>query len=101
MLSADPGHSACAACASPHRYIKREVLTMNVEFSAGELAFQDEVRTFLREGYPPDIREKQEKSIALSREDIVRWQKILYARGWAAVNWPVEYGGTGWSPIQK
>jgi alkylation response protein AidB-like acyl-CoA dehydrogenase len=74
---------------------------MNVEFSADELAFQAEVRMFLREEYPADIREKQEKSITLSKEDIVRWQKILHARGWAAVNWPVEYGGTGWSPVRK
>jgi hypothetical protein len=50
---------------------------------------------------PADIREKQEKSIALSRDDMVRWQKILYRQGWAAVNWPVEYGGTGWSAVQK
>ena len=31
----------------------------------------------------------------------IRWQKILHAKGWAGVNWPVEYGGTGWTPVQK
>jgi alkylation response protein AidB-like acyl-CoA dehydrogenase len=31
----------------------------------------------------------------------VRWQKILFEQGWIAPNWPVEYGGTGWSPVQK
>ena len=31
----------------------------------------------------------------------MRWQKILHARGWAGVNWPPEYGGTGWTPVQK
>jgi alkylation response protein AidB-like acyl-CoA dehydrogenase len=31
----------------------------------------------------------------------VRWQKVLHARGWAGVNWPPEYGGTGWTPVQK
>ena len=74
---------------------------MNVNFSEDELAFRDEVRAFLREKYPADLREKQERGIALEKDDIVRWQKILYSRGWAAVNWPVEYGGTGWSPVQK
>ncbi len=74
---------------------------MNIDFSEDELAFRDEVRRFLREKFPEDLRAKQEAGIALSKEDIVRWQKILHERGWAAVNWPVEYGGTGWSAVQK
>lgn len=74
---------------------------MNVNFSDGELAFRDEVRAFVRDKYPADLREKQESGIALGKDDVVRWQKILYCQGWAAVNWPVEYGGTGWTPIQK
>jgi len=74
---------------------------MNVNFSKDELAFRDEIRAFLSEKYPADLREKQERGIALEKDDIVRWQKILYGQGWAAVNWPVEYGGTGWSPVQK
>lgn len=74
---------------------------MNVNLSHEELAFRDEVRAFFREKYPADIRTKQDRGIALDKEEIVRWQKILYEQGWAAVNWPVEYGGTGWSAIQK
>jgi hypothetical protein len=74
---------------------------MNVNFSEDELAFRDEVRAFFREKYPADLREKQHSGIALGKDDIVRWQKILYGQGWAAVNWPVEFGGTGWSPVQK
>ena len=74
---------------------------MNVNFSEDELAFRDEARAFLRDKYPADLREKQESGIVLGKDDIVRWQKILYQQGWAAVNWPIEYGGTGWSPIQK
>ena len=37
----------------------------------------------------------------LEPEDQVRFQKILYEKGWFAPNWPVEYGGTGWSLVQK
>jgi hypothetical protein len=74
---------------------------MNVNYSEDELAFRDQVRGFLQENYPADLREKQNTGIAPGKEDIVRWQKILYERGWAAVNWPVEYGGTGWSPMEK
>ena len=74
---------------------------MNVNLTEEELDFQQEVRTFLEEKYPDDIREKQDKRIPLDREDLIRWQKILFEQGWAAINWPVEYGGTGWTPVQK
>ena len=74
---------------------------MNVTFSDQEIAFRDEVRAFFRDKYPADIRDKQDRGIPLDKEDYVRFQKCLYEQGWAGVNWPVEYGGTGWTPVQK
>lgn len=74
---------------------------MNVTLSADELAFRDEVRAFFRDGIPEDIRRKQEQGVILEREDHIRFQKLLAKKGWAGVNWPVEYGGTGWTPVQK
>ncbi len=74
---------------------------MNIEFTAEELQFQDEVRRFLNEKLPADIREKTLTGRHMTKADHVRWQKVLYAQGWAGVNWPVEYGGTGWTPTQK
>jgi alkylation response protein AidB-like acyl-CoA dehydrogenase len=76
-------------------------LPMNVSFSVDELAFRDEVRAFLKDKYPPELQSKQDNGYHWTREDQIRWQKILYEQGWAAINWPVEYGGTGWSMIQK
>ena len=74
---------------------------MHVTFSPEELAFQEEIRTFFRDDFPNDIREKQDKGIDLAPEEQVRWQQLLHKKGWAGVNWPVEYGGTGWTPVQK
>jgi len=74
---------------------------MNVNLTEEEIAFRDEVRTFFAEKYPADIRDKQDKGIRLSRDDTIRWQKILCEQGWFAVNWPEEHGGTGWTSIQK
>ena len=74
---------------------------MNVSFSDEERAFRDEVRRFFREDYPSDIIDKNDRGIHLTRDDMVRSQKALHAQGWAGVNWPVEYGGTGWTAIQK
>ena len=74
---------------------------MHARFTDEEIAFRDEVRAFFREQLPDDIRQKQLENVPLEREDLIRFQKILYEKGWAAPNWPVEYGGTGWNVTQK
>lgn len=74
---------------------------MHVSFTTEENDFQKEVNSFFNKKYPADIKEKQNKSVPLEKEDFIRWQKTLYEQGWAAPNWPVEYGGTGWTPVQK
>ncbi|MDH3747928.1 MAG: acyl-CoA dehydrogenase family protein [Gammaproteobacteria bacterium] len=74
---------------------------MDVTFSKDEIAFRDEVRDFFQTEYPADLLDKQNRGISLSKDDYVRSMKALHKRGWAGVNWPVEYGGTGWSPVQK
>lgn len=74
---------------------------MNIEFTKDELAFRAEVRAALESHYPADIRHKQDNAIELDKEDHVRWQKVLHKLGWAAPNYPVEFGGTGWSAVQK
>ena len=74
---------------------------MNVEFTAEELTFQDEVRAFMQNDFPAEYRTKIDANVRLSKEEIVDWQKILYRKGWAAPSWPEEYGGTGWSQIQN
>ena len=74
---------------------------MNLNFSAEELAFRGEVRAFFLKSYPQDVIQKVEHWAELGKADYVRAQKALFARGWAATNWPVEYGGTGWTPTQR
>ncbi|PHS73437.1 MAG: pimeloyl-CoA dehydrogenase large subunit [Cycloclasticus sp.] len=74
---------------------------MDLNYSPEEQAFKLEVREFLRTNYPKDIKEKVAKGVALKKSDYVTWQKILYKKGWVAPSWPEQYGGTGWSPVQK
>lgn len=74
---------------------------MDLEFSKEELAFREEVRAFVTTKLPADIRDKVDNGQPLAKNDFVRWQKILFEKGWIAPNWPVEYGGTGWTPTQK
>ena len=74
---------------------------MNLSFSKEDQEFQQEVRSFIEQNYPSEIKEKQDQGIPLSKEDTVKWHKILNDKGWLAVNWPEELGGTGWTITQK
>jgi alkylation response protein AidB-like acyl-CoA dehydrogenase len=74
---------------------------MNLNFTAEEKNFQQEVQQFLQQKLPKDIATKTKKALHLSKDEYIQWQKILYKQGWAATNWPVEHGGTGWTPTQK
>ncbi|WP_193165314.1 acyl-CoA dehydrogenase family protein [Microbulbifer hainanensis] len=74
---------------------------MNIDLTEEELSFREEVRAFLKEKLPADLSRKTLNGLHMEKEDYVRWQKILHEQGWAAVNWPVEHGGTGWTPTQK
>jgi alkylation response protein AidB-like acyl-CoA dehydrogenase len=74
---------------------------MNVTFTDEELAFRDEVRAFFRDEMPDGIAEKQKFGVPLERDDFINFQKALFRKGWAGYNWPVEYGGTGWTTVQK
>jgi len=74
---------------------------MDLSFSAADLAFRDEVRAFIAENYPADIKARFDAGVEPLKEDFVRWQKILHAKGWVAPAWPKEYGGTGWTSTQR
>jgi len=74
---------------------------MDLRFTPEELAFREEVRTFIRENMPADTRDRMKLGHPPHKDDTVRWQRILNAKGWAALSWPKEWGGPGWSAIQK
>ena len=75
---------------------------MDIAFTAEEQSFRDDVREFLTREIPPEIRDKVlDGSHHLHRDDFVRVQKILHAKGWGATSWPVEFGGTGWNAVQQ
>ncbi|MGR3344717.1 MAG: acyl-CoA dehydrogenase family protein [Paracoccaceae bacterium] len=64
--------------------------------------FREEVRDFLEDSLTDDLRSDAllATSIFPDVERSLSWQRILNEKGWAAPNWPVEYGGTGWDPMQ-
>ncbi len=74
---------------------------MDMNFSTTELAFRDEVRTWLAANLPNDLRTKVTQYQEFTRADLIRWHKILAVKGWAVPHWPVEWGGTGWDNTQR
>ncbi len=74
---------------------------MQLKFTDDELAFRDEVRAYFRQALPADIREKIVAGRHVSKDDLVRWTRILNEKGWAVPHWPVEHGGTGWDAVKQ
>jgi alkylation response protein AidB-like acyl-CoA dehydrogenase len=68
---------------------------MQLAFSPVELAFREEVRAFIAAQFPPG------HVYRAGGPDEERWCQALLQRGWAAYQWPVEHGGTGWDISAK
>ena len=74
---------------------------MDLAFTPEEEQFRHEVRTWVRAHLPADIAHKVHHALRLTRDDQQRWAKILGAKGWLGFGWPKQFGGPGWSAIQK
>ena len=74
---------------------------MDLRFTAAEQSFREEVRAFVRENLPADIRAKVLAHQRVEKDDYVRWHRILNAHGWGAPTWPRAFGGTGWNALQR
>jgi len=74
---------------------------MKLEFSAADQAFREEVREFVKANLPAGIKRKVELGLRLERADFVAWYTRLFQRGWITPSWPKEYGGPGWTPVQR
>ena len=76
---------------------------MNLNYTPEEIAFRDEVRRFIDENFDAEMRAAMAKTRTgyIAKHLHIRWQKKLNEKGWLAPNWPQEYGGTGWTPVQR
>ncbi|HEY2993007.1 MAG TPA: acyl-CoA dehydrogenase family protein [Methylomirabilota bacterium] len=74
---------------------------MDLNYSPEEVAFRDEVRAWLRDNLPAELRDKVLNYRELGKEELLRWHKILAKKGWVAPFWPKEWGGTDWTVVQR
>src|SRR5258708_33523427 len=73
---------------------------MELALSPEDAAFRDELRTFIAENYPAEMRVPNPET-DLSKEQMLLWHRILYKKGWIAPLWPKEYGGPGSSITRR
>jgi alkylation response protein AidB-like acyl-CoA dehydrogenase len=74
---------------------------MDLAFTPEEQKFREEIRAWVRENLPKEISHKVHNALHLTRDDMQRWAKILGKKGWLGHGWPKEFGGPGWTAVQK
>ena len=74
---------------------------MDLNFTSAEQALREQVRAFLAASLPENTRTKVLNGMKVSKEDLIRWHRILHQQGWGAPNWPKEFGGTDWGPVEQ
>lgn len=74
---------------------------MDLKFSPEDAAFQQEVREFLADAWPESVRSLRNPLHEEETEAERRYFEKLVEKGWSVPSWPVEHGGTGWTPTQK
>jgi len=76
---------------------------MDMNYSEADLKFREEVRTFLKENLSERLTSgvKRTPGVFVEPDIGLEWHKILYEKGWISHRWPVEFGGTDWTPMQR
>jgi alkylation response protein AidB-like acyl-CoA dehydrogenase len=74
---------------------------MDFTYTSHEIRFRDEVREFIAANLAPHVARRFRRGWRWTRDETQSWTRTLHAKGWSAPNWPVEYGGTGWSPVMR
>ncbi|HVV08047.1 acyl-CoA dehydrogenase family protein [Amycolatopsis sp.] len=72
---------------------------MDLDFTAEQAEFRDEVRTWLAEHAPTEARPTEDP--AAIREYDLAWQRTQWEGGWAGIAWPEQYGGRGLTLVQQ
>jgi alkylation response protein AidB-like acyl-CoA dehydrogenase len=74
---------------------------VDLSFTPEEEAFRDTVRRWVAKNLPADISDKVRLGQRINPGDSRRWARILGSKGWLGSGWPKQFGGPGWTGIQK
>jgi alkylation response protein AidB-like acyl-CoA dehydrogenase len=76
-------------------------LTVKLALSDEDAAFREDLRRIYTTEIPVEIRERAREGHLEYPGDLVTSQRILNEHGLAVPNWPVEWGGKDWTPLQR
>lgn len=74
---------------------------MDLNYSPDEQAFRDDVRGWLKANLPDDLGKKSADGEHFTKDELLRWHRILAEKGWIVPAWPTEWGGPGWDVTQR
>jgi alkylation response protein AidB-like acyl-CoA dehydrogenase len=74
---------------------------MQLELSDEMKAFREEMRTFFTSKVSEEIRTTVAEGRDLTKEQYVESMRTLNAAGLAVPHWPEEWGGRGWTDLQR
>jgi len=79
------------------------MLTAQIDIATDHREFRDSIRQFLKTQLPERLRcgARSTPTVFAEPEIAREWQSILFKKGWLGYNWPREFGGTGWSPMER
>jgi alkylation response protein AidB-like acyl-CoA dehydrogenase len=67
---------------------------MDLILNPDEQIFRNEIVHFVDRAFPVSIRERP------SAADEQRWHEAVANEGWTAAEWPVDFGGPGWTAME-
>ena len=74
---------------------------MDLAFTPEEQQFREDIRSWVHANLPKELSHKVFNSLHLTRDDMQNWAKILGKKGWLGHGWAKEFGGPGWTAVQK
>ena len=74
---------------------------MQLALTEEETAFREEMRTFFTTKIPQELRDTLASGRHVGKEGIVQSTQIMNEAGICVPNWPVEWGGQDWTPLQR
>ena len=74
---------------------------MDLAFTPEEQKFREDIRAWVADNLPQHISHKVHNALELTRDDMQTWAKILGKKGWLGYGWPKEFGGPGWTAVEK
>ncbi len=76
---------------------------MDLLLNSNDVAFRDRIRAFLDENLAPETRRAASLTTGFIHDPEIGivFHRALHRMGWSVPHWPVEYGGTGWTAVER